>query len=813
MKRRYSTIFFILAIYIGFHPCCLYAQTGTKVPDSLLSKINYYGVKKSASILFAHFDKTIYVNNENVWFTAYLLNYDKRRNSPTFLSVLLINDQKKTIAVEQRFTMADGLSFGNVLIPDTIPPGDYSFILYTNELINGKPVDTFTQHITIKATSKPTISASINLVDSAAVNTRKVVIRVTDKDGRPLPSAAIDYHLGKLSGKAKADQFGHYELSIPAEQIVPGGNLLSVDINYKKDSRNVQLALPVIKNKFNIKFYPEGGSLVHATQSVIGWEAKDVYSMPVRLDAVLYKDKHAVDTIHTDSYGLGRFKLIPLEGSKYEVKLVGLSDSAYELPKILNKGPVITIHKAIANDSLHIRLVSKYAGKYYLFIHNYRRAFFYIPVKVGAAGKNILIDLADVPKGLSTITILDSLQRPCAERIFFAHYDRRIKTEIATDKPEYTTRQKVELKLKLNSLLPDTVKGMVSIACVQGNRMEIRNSNNIESYVYLRNELENVPMKEDYMGQKQEDLDYLESVLLIKGWRKYKWQEMEKTTARDTESEIRLVPPIEAEVSKYGKPPKTPVKLMAMTDSTVSIVMTDKLGHFTLNEEKMMTTPGRKVHILLNDHSYSIKVSNVLDSVNAQIARQTNPINNPTFSSNYYSTDSQMIKGFDHAISLKEVKISANKRNSEYATLNLSEGGTQNECGDYVCRYNVLNCSNHRSEPDNRAPIVGESYHTSYGGNIIYQGCVVVPQTSVLNVLGINYSQEFYGNDYSVINPSQPEYQSTIFWKHACFINSKGETKLSFYTSDITGPFKVIIQGVTNNDVIYGEKEIMIKKP
>src|SRR6185312_15267892 len=115
----------------------------------------------------------------------------------------------------------------------------------------------------------------------------------------------------------------------------------------------------------------------------------------------------------------------------------------------------IIVNKAIANDSLHIRLVSKYAGKYYLFIHNYRQAFFYIPVEVGAAGKNILISLQDVPKGLNSITVLDSLQRPCVERIFFAHYDRQIKTEIATDKQEYTTRQKVELKLKLNSAALD----------------------------------------------------------------------------------------------------------------------------------------------------------------------------------------------------------------------------------------------------------------------------------------------------------------------------------------------------------------------
>jgi hypothetical protein len=86
-------------------------------------------------------------------------------------------------------------------------------------------------------------------------------------------------------------------------------------------------------------------------------------------------------------------------------------------------------------------------------------------------------------------------------------------------------------------------------------------------------------------------------------------------------------------------------------------------------------------------------------------------------------------------------------------------------------------------------------------------------KASMLKINGINYSKEFYGEDYTKLNLSQPEYQSTIFWKHACFINSKDETTLRFYTSDITGPFKVIIQGITANDVIYGEKEFNVRKP
>lgn len=828
MKIRYSAVFFILLLYNSVRPHSVYAQTEVQAPDSLLSKMAYYGIKKSSSVLFAHFDKTIYVNNENVWFTAYLLNYNKKKSNPTFLSVLLVNDGNRTISIEQRFIMADGLSFGNVLIPDTIPPGNYSFILYTNELINGKPLNTFTQHITIKTTSKPAISTELALDDTSKLGYHKVMIKVTDRDGRPLSGATVNYNIGNLSGKIKTDQFGQYELLISAMQVVEGDNILYADVSYKKDTRNVQLAIPIAKNKIKIKFYPEGGSMVNATQCIVGWEAKDVYDKPVRLNAVIYKDRQIVDTIGTDSYGMGRFKFTPVQGSEYQVKLIGVEDTIYRLPKILNKGLVMRANKSIANDSLWIRLTSKYAGKYYLFIHNYKQSFFYVPVEIGTADKNILINLADIPKGLNTITVLDSLQRPWAERIFFAHYNQRVKADITIDKPEYTTRQKVELKIKLNSPALDTLKGIASIACVQSNRMEIRNTNDIESYVYLRNELENMPMKEKYMGQKAEDVDYLENVLLIKGWRRYTWQEMQMSSVKDTISELKRVPAVEADVIYYGKPLKKSEKVVAMTDSAVNIIKTDNTGHFTLNESQVITAPNKKVYLYLNDPDNSIKVSNVFNDLNNQVTKYLKPEYDNLFSAKSVNTDAQIIRGFEHAINLKTVTIKGTKDGNLKYSSHYTYGS--NACGDYVCYLNVLNCQNHANRTDNRPPKIGEKYlvetknvdyrtmrptarSDAYLSEIYYTGCTIPKSATSVTISGIKYSREFYGEDYSKLNHSEPEYQSTIFWKHACFIDSKGETKLSFYTSDITGSFKIIIQGITDNDVIYGEREFKIKKP
>ncbi|HEY9001507.1 MAG TPA: hypothetical protein VIM89_09140, partial [Mucilaginibacter sp.] len=426
-----------------------------------------------------------------------------------------------------------------------------------------------------------------------------------------------------------------------------------------------------------------------------------------------------------------------------------------------------------------------------------------------------------------TITVLDSLQRPCAERIFFAHYDRRVKMDIVTNSSDYTTRQKVELKLKMNSQALDTLKGMVSIACVQSNRMEIRKANDIESYVYLMNELENMPVKVNYMGQTPDDRAYLENILLIKGWRRYKWQDIYNANAIDTTLAMSRM--ILGGCVKRGKfELKEPTPLMIRNDSIVKVIQTDNNGRFELEDHYIMTDLNKSVILQLNgkDLDEQIVLNKDFEKVNDQLIDSFIPY--------YYyvrqDAQNDIIDGFERAINLKTVVIKGTKDDDFKPTSFFNSYGS-NACGDYVCYKNVLNCQYHFNNPLNRPPKKGEKYfietqrvnpktmQKTFKSNdqyseIYYTGCTIPNNgQSAIAISGIKYSKEFYGEDYSIINPSQPEYQSTIFWKHACYINSKEETSLSFYTSDITGPFKIIIQGITNNDVIYGEKEFNVKKP
>ena len=96
-----------------------------------------------------------------------------------------------------------------------------------------------------------------------------------------------------------------------------------------------------------------------------------------------------------------------------------------------------------------------------------------------------------------------------------------------------------------------------------------------------------------------------------------------------------------------------------------------------------------------------------------------------------------------------------------------------------------------------------------------YEGCGVdYVKPGMVSFPGIYATKEFYAADYSTPNPdvTEPNYSSTLYWKNTLAINSSKPTELSFYTSDITGKFRIVVQGVAGNDVVYGEDSFTVTK-
>lgn len=788
--------------------CCNKAHAQAKLPleDTIKLKLQWYQQANPSTVLFAHFDKTVYTNNENVWFTTYLLNVANLNQHHTLL-VSLVNDIDHSVVLEDKFVMTSGFSFGNMFLPDSIPPGNYTFMLYTNRIMGSQPQAMFTQPVSIKTTASSGFKAILSLTDTASYKQGKnssVMLTVNGSDYLPVADADVNYTLAGtdtaiIAAKAKTDKAGQYIIPVPA-----GKNVVKVQVRNKKNSQYLYLALPQNNAHARVKFYPEGGNLVNGISVRVGWEVTNESGAPLMAKGLLYSNNEVIDTIDTDSYGMGKFVVTPLPGTQYKVKLLGINqkNAEYSLPAALSNGMSLSIFNAVVNDTLHLQVKSSYSGTTYLHVHNYNQEFFCIPIDVEAfAPRRVKVDVSGLPKGVAEITLTDSLGRPFAERLFFARHHKRDKFTINTDKSTYNTREKVTLKIRMSDDMPEA-QGAVSVACVQDNRIELKKANDIESYFYVKNVLNTIPMREHYLTDNKADKQFLENVLLIKGWRKYTWPELLKF---DPTTKMADVTPVEftGAIDKNGRPLKKPLSFAVARDSSLKIMETDATGKFTLSHDQLITTQGKFVKLVAGN-DYSVNFTNPYVNISAEVARKLSiPTYEQALSTLY--TENFQVKGLEKAIRLAEVKVVANKNK-------VFLGMGANSCGDYVCSFQILNCPNHAGTPGNTQPILGRRYRYNGMKEYIYPGCLP-DKDPVSSIRGIYVAKQYYGSDYSVANPSEPEYISTIFWRNLIKVQSGKDTQMSFYTSDITGRFRIIVQGITSNGVTYGESALTVKKP
>ncbi|MDQ8004788.1 MAG: hypothetical protein REI64_08325 [Pedobacter sp.] len=760
--------------------------------DPMASKIATYGQGKADDFLFIHYDKNVYANNEMIYFTGYLISPNIADHK--VLSVALIRDADSLVIQERKFLMESGISFGSLIIPDSVLVGNYHLLAYTNLLLNGNPMAIFKQPITIKSGLEPNYKASLKIVKPATAiqSNNSVLLSVTSNDNRFLPKpTSVTYSYNGKTHQTKTDGFGQVALQLPI--LKNGDQNLKIKLKYEKDSSFMNIVLPKSKYKASVKFYPEGGNIIDGLVNNIAWEVKDERNAPMPLKAILYENGFGIDTLETNSYGIGKFRFLPASQKEYHLRLVHseLIDSNYFLPKTLQDGIALEVRNALSSDTLNFVLRTTKPQNVFVRLHNFRESFVYAPVELTNHQQNIKMPINF--KGLATLTVTDSLNRPLAERMIFCNYDDTKALIVATDQENYQKRKKVELKINLEDIEQEAI---VSIACVQENRIEQGKMNDIQSYYYLHNQLEQLPAS--ISGNALLNSAYVKDILLVKGWRKYSWAELSNMKA-PTKLKIDSLVLSGTIVKSNNKPINKSVSITSLGNNNIAFINTDVTGNFDVSLPATLTPFDKKLYLFITENNrlnYQINLNDGYSNLNKRLAKSS-------FSSVFQlpstlvNSEELKLTSKEKVLQLREVVITKGKD----ALFSGKYGA--NACGDYVCLYNILNCRNHPGDSNNTQPIPGRQYMLD-GVKITYQKCSTEDEKIGYTMInGLSMHKEFYVDSYQ--QPEEPAYFSTLYWNYAIGI-SKGQTStIEFYTGDITSRFKIIVQGMSKKDLIYQE--------
>ena len=128
----------------------------------------------------------------------------------------------------------------------------------------------------------------------------------------------------------------------------------------KKSWDSVQIKKP----GYDIQFFPEGGNLVDGITSVVGFKVTDENGKGIQTEGdIVDQNQKTVAHFQTQSFGMGRFTIVPSATDQYKVSIKSATDplSILSFPSVYRKG--YTLKLQADTGTVHVTINSNYDGE------------------------------------------------------------------------------------------------------------------------------------------------------------------------------------------------------------------------------------------------------------------------------------------------------------------------------------------------------------------------------------------------------------------------------------------------------------------
>jgi len=800
MANPIKKLILLFIVFFSFS-VCLHSQPGDNKSALIFSH-------PDDGILYVTTDKTLYTPGEVIWFAGYLLPTGQKPDSlnPDILSVALLKTDTTDYSIQKNYFINEGLCSGSMSLPQNLSPGIYHLIAATNILkASGLPAHVFRTTISIKSVNKPPFITEFTIDSTRKSDTTFLTAQAVLANGKYVNGKGntIKYHLFNQKPKIeKLGLTGNAILAIPKSDLKKSDNILYTATTCDNSTQYFNLQIPLTNvDSLIVKFYPQQISLVAGIQNKIWWRTFSANNKPVSVKASLLEDSRVIDTIQTDEDGIGSFDFIPVNHKQYSLRVVEPGyNQQYSLPKIEPRGVVLDVTDlAPSTDTLLAIVRTNYDNAFKISMSNSNDTSTWVSdvLHINQA-KRLKLSLTDLPKGLHTLGLLNEKDSLLSRQMFFAHFDKNNIARITTNKAEYRAREKVEVKTSFTDEKGESPQGIFTAYCVLLNRIEPEKKQKITNYYYYDYWLQDGYMQTNYLDRVN-----LNNRLQLSGNNLLNRQLIPTTPSK-------LI--IQGNTfRKDNRKIKDSINLLISTGSNTILIKTDKNGTFTPSVSDLVVSEGRPLWIKpINGATGSNKTKNyVFEIKNPMLIpmQQLKKIPYQNIIPGFAQTTRELIMKDSFAWATLETVVVKAKQNELTRDVFYT-----NSCGDYVCGAGILNCPNHLpGSAGNKKPVKGQSYRmdpTKFGPQVTYQGCI--DDDVMDNIEPIFTGRKFEGMDSArLADTGTLSELATIYWQPFIVINK--QTVFDFYTSDLTGKYKIVIEGVAvNGQPFYAEKIITI---
>jgi len=306
----------------------------------------------------------------------------------------------------------------------------------------------------------------------------------------------------------------------------------SIYIHNAADTTDITWPKPA--HRYNISFFPEGGSLVDSNLCHVTFKAADQYGLPAFISGEILDDtKKQIASLAVIHDGMGDFNIRPLPGQNYTaiVHFPDSSSQAIALPAAKPSGISIKIVEQ-KEDELDIDIACRgvNAMQYQQLVlaacqSNSKVATF--PFQLHRGLNKFTIPIKDFDAGILQLTFFYANNIPCGERLIFIQPKNTLQTKLVED-----AAVPGSYSLSVYDKNGTPVKGNFSVAvtdaAVDG---EDTMQQSIFSSVLLSQELTNFVYNPTWYFEKNSDSTHksLDLLMQTSDWKRFNWDELLKS--------------------------------------------------------------------------------------------------------------------------------------------------------------------------------------------------------------------------------------------------------------------------------------------
>ncbi|HYC87054.1 MAG TPA: MG2 domain-containing protein, partial [Chryseosolibacter sp.] len=412
--------------------------------EMLTRKLAAFTAQHPEEKVYLHFDRPFYKPGDDIWFNAFVLDGSTHRaTSVSDVVYVELNDPKGSKLSTLELFVQEGSARGDFRLPDYAPGGMYTVRAYTQWMRNAGEQSFYSREIQVQKVITPRMLLKLDYEKEAYGAGDDVTARLTVKNlkNEPLRSAIVDCKISLRTTmfrefRVATDHDGNVALrfSLP-DTLTTKDGLLQAIISYGGEQESISRSIPIVLNKVDLQFFPEGGDLVAGVRSRVAFKAINEYGKAADIAGVIIDESgRSITSFESLHMGMGSFMFEPADDKRYFAVIerpVG-NTSRFELPKAIAAGFVVEMNEI--PGSLLCKIHAPRASEVFLVGQSHGVAHYASKIRVAQGQNSVEIPVAGFPSGIAVFTLFNQEGMEEWERLIFVNKNKVLNIQLETDK-------------------------------------------------------------------------------------------------------------------------------------------------------------------------------------------------------------------------------------------------------------------------------------------------------------------------------------------------------------------------------------------